>query len=142
MAHRPGSLVAITGAWLALPSSLFLHPVSIAIDGTTLTFIRETPHGDVDVVWHGQIVLLNPGGFANNWISLKLVGVKTNRAALGARIRLTLDGAGAGSRLRYREVTSGGSFGASSLAQHIGLGKASRIATLEIHWPVSRTTQR
>ncbi|HEY8151644.1 MAG TPA: CRTAC1 family protein [Vicinamibacteria bacterium] len=86
-------------------------------------------------------VFLNPGGFGNNWISLKLVGVKTNRAALGARIRLTLPSADEGSNLRYREVTSGSSFGASSLAQHIGLGKASKIATLEIHWPVSRTTQ-
>jgi hypothetical protein len=70
------------------------------------------------------------------------VGVKTNRAALGARIRLTLPGAvGEGSTLRYREVTSGGSFGSSSLAQHIGLGTASKIATLEVFWPVSRTTQ-
>jgi hypothetical protein len=86
-------------------------------------------------------VFLNPGGFGNNWISLKLVGVKTNRAALGARIRLTLPSADEGSNLRYREVTSGSSFGASSLAQHIGLGKASKIATLEIDWPVSRTTQ-
>lgn len=33
-----------------------------------------------------------------------------------------------------------GSFGASSLAQHIGLGKATRIATCEIYWPASRTT--
>ena len=39
----------------------------------------------------------NPGG-ANNWVSLKLVGVKTNRAALGAKITLRLRGAGAGSR--------------------------------------------
>jgi hypothetical protein len=90
---------------------------------------------------YDDAVFLNPGGFGNNWISLKLVGVKTNRAALGARIRLTLAGGGEGSNLRYREVTSGGSFGASSLAQHIGLGKASKIATLEIDWPVSRTTQ-
>ena len=43
--------------------------------------------------------------------------------------------------LRYREVTSGGSFGANSLTQHIGIGKAATIAKLEVIWPVSRTVQ-
>jgi hypothetical protein len=90
---------------------------------------------------YDEAVFLNPGGYGNNWVSLRLVGVKTNRAAIGARIRLTLSGVGEGSALRYREVTSGGSFGASSLAQHIGLGKATRIATCEVYWPASRTTQ-
>lgn len=57
------SLVLITGTWMVTPSSLFLRPISIAIDGTTLTFIRETPYGDTDVIWHGQITLLNADGF-------------------------------------------------------------------------------
>ncbi|HZS03586.1 MAG TPA: FG-GAP-like repeat-containing protein [Blastocatellia bacterium] len=78
---------------------------------------------------------------SNNWIAIRLVGVKTNRAAIGAKIRLTLADAGGRKSLRYREVTSGGSFGASSLAQEIGLGKAKQIETLEIIWPVSRTRQ-
>jgi hypothetical protein len=43
--------------------------------------------------------------------------------------------------LRYREVTSGGSFGASPLTQAIGLGKAARIKSLEVIWPASKTTQ-
>jgi hypothetical protein len=43
--------------------------------------------------------------------------------------------------LRYREVTSGGSFGSSSLTQHIGLGRATIIDSLEVYWPGSRTTQ-
>jgi FG-GAP-like repeat/ASPIC and UnbV len=83
----------------------------------------------------------NPGGGANNWVSLKLIGVKTNRAALGAKITLRLRSAGAGSALRYREVTSGGSFGASPLVQHIGVGAATVIDSLEVSWPVSRTRQ-
>jgi ASPIC and UnbV len=40
----------------------------------------------------------------------------------------------------YQEVTSGGSFGANSLMQHIGLGKAT-IDSLEIEWPMTRTKQ-
>ncbi len=84
---------------------------------------------------YNKVVFANPGQ-GNGWISLKLVGAKANRAAIGAKIKLTLGGA-----LRYREVTSGGSFGASTLAQSIGLGKATTIDKLEIWWPGSNTTQ-
>jgi hypothetical protein len=38
-------------------------------------------------------------------------------------------------------VSSGGSFGASPLAQHIGLGKGARIQALEVYWPASNTRQ-
>jgi tetratricopeptide (TPR) repeat protein len=82
----------------------------------------------------------NPGT-GNNWISIKLVGVKTNRSALGARIKLTLEGPGHATRSIYRDVNSGGSFGSSPLCQHLGLGKATRIDTLEVWWPTSKTRQ-
>ena len=61
--------------------------------------------------------------------------------AIGAKITLTVDGSGTPSPIRYREVTSGGSFGASTLLQHIGVGKAKIVKIVEIEWPVSRTTQ-
>jgi hypothetical protein len=38
-------------------------------------------------------------------------------------------------------VTSGGSFGANSLMQHIGIGQATRNEALEIEWPTSKTRQ-
>jgi hypothetical protein len=41
----------------------------------------------------------------------------------------------------HRHVSSGSSWGANPLQQHIGLAKADRVATLEIHWPTSGTTQ-
>lgn len=77
----------------------------------------------------------------NNWISIKLTGAKTNRAAIGAKLKLTLADDRGKKSLRYREVTSGGSFGASSLTQEIGLGKVKQIETLEIIWPASHTRQ-
>jgi len=83
----------------------------------------------------------NPG-HGNDWINLRLVGVKTNRAAIGARIRLTVENEGRGTRSIYRSVGSGGSFGASPLEQHIGLGKSARIVELEIWWPASNARQR
>ena len=83
----------------------------------------------------------NPG-HGNDWISLRLVGVKTNRAAIGARIKLTVENEGRGIRTIHRSVGSGGSFGASPLEQHIGLGGSARIVELEIWWPASNTRQR
>jgi hypothetical protein len=83
----------------------------------------------------------NPG-HGNDWMNLRLVGVKTNRAAIGARIKLTVENEGRGTRSIYRSVGSGGSFGASPLEQHIGLGKSARIIELEIWWPASNTRQR
>lgn len=89
---------------------------------------------------HAMRVFENPGN-RNDWISLKLVGVKTNRAAIGARIKVTVENSAQGVRSIYRTVGSGGSFGASPLEQHIGLGPDARIVDLEIWWPVSNTRQ-
>jgi tetratricopeptide (TPR) repeat protein len=77
----------------------------------------------------------------NDWINIKLVGVKTNRAAIGARIKILVENNGGEARSIVRTVGSGGSFGASPLAQHIGLGKSSRILNLEVSWPGSKTSQ-
>jgi hypothetical protein len=85
-----------------------------------------------------NVLFQNPGQ-GNNWLSVKLVGQKTNRAAIGARIKVVTAG---GTPLTVqRHVSSGSSFGANPLEQHIGLGKADRVATLEIYWPTSATTQ-
>ena len=89
---------------------------------------------------HAIRLFENPGN-GNDWITLKLVGVKSNRAALGARIKLTVVNEGLGERSIYRTVGSGGSFGASPLQQHIGLGKDARIVKIETWWPASNTRQ-
>ncbi len=89
---------------------------------------------------HAFRLFENPG-HGNDWISLHLSGVKTNRAAIGARIKVTVQDEGQPPRSIFRTVGSGGSFGASPLTQHIGLGKSARILDLEIDWPVSKTTQ-
>jgi hypothetical protein len=88
--------------------------------------------GDV----YSRALFRNPG-HGNRWMRMRLEGVKSNRPGIGAKIRLTLpDGS-----LRHREVNGGGSFGASPLEQHIGLGKADRIVRLEVEWPASKTKQ-
>ncbi len=118
--------------------------------GHGVAFADLDNRGDEDIVFemggatlgdsHALRVFENPG-HGNDWISLKLIGVKTNRSAIGARIKVTVVNGSQGTRSIYRTVGSGGSFGASPLEQHIGLGKDARITDLEIWWPTSNTRQ-
>jgi hypothetical protein len=85
-----------------------------------------------------NILFQNPG-HDNNWLTVKLVGKKTNRSAIGARIKVVT--AGDEPLTIHRHVSSGSSFGGNPLQQTIGLAKANRVATLEVFWPTSKTTQ-
>jgi hypothetical protein len=86
-----------------------------------------------------NVLFLNPG-HGNHWITLKLEGVKSNRVAIGARIKLVVK-TDQGERAIYKTVSSGASFGASPLRQEIGLGQARAIVRAEIFWPVTGRTQ-
>ena len=68
------------------------------------------------------------------------MGTKSNRAGIGARIRVDVL---EGGKLRsiYRDATSGGSFGCNPLRQTIGLGAAARVERLEVWWPTSGVRQ-
>ena len=81
----------------------------------------------------------NPG-FGNHWIAIHLTGTRSNRSAIGARIRVEVSD-GEGGRTIYKHVDSGGSFGANPLRQTIGLGAAHRVERLEVYWPASGDTQ-
>jgi hypothetical protein len=117
------------------------HGVSFAdLDNDGNEDLFENLGGAVPGDKYNSVLFANPG-HPNNWISIKLVGVKSNRAGIGAKIKLTLKGTGLGDAIRYREVSGGGSFGASPLMQHIGIGKATRIASIDVTWPASRTQQ-
>ncbi len=87
-----------------------------------------------------QPVLYRNPGHGNHWITLELEGVRTNRAAFGARIDLTFKDAGK-VRHVYRTVGYSSSFGGNPLRQHIGVGKAASIEKIEIFWPVSKSQQ-
>jgi hypothetical protein len=82
----------------------------------------------------------NPG-HGNHWVTLMLQGVKTNRAAYGARIKVMIEEQGR-ERFIYRAVGSVSSFGGNPMRQHIGLGKATSIRAIEIWWPVSGIRQQ
>ena len=78
----------------------------------------------------------NPGVKSEHaWVTLRLEGRQSNRSAIGARIRVTVTDPGDAQRHIYRTVSTGGSFGASSLQQEIGLGPATHIDEVQITWP-------
>jgi tetratricopeptide (TPR) repeat protein len=82
----------------------------------------------------------NPGN-DNDWINVRLAGVKSNRAAVGARIKVTVENDGHVVRSIYRTVGYGSSFGGNPMEQHIGLGHGARITDLDIWWPATDTRQ-
>jgi hypothetical protein len=91
--------------------------------------------GDVDILVTNNNaasnLLRNQGGNKKNWLVLKLVGTRSNRSAIGARVRVVT-----GSHAQMEEVVSGSSFMShNDLRLHFGLGAAKVVETLEVTWP-------
>jgi len=80
----------------------------------------------------GEPMILRPErGPNNHWISFQLEGVKCNRLALNARVRIF-----AGDLVQFDEVVSGGSYlSQNDLRIHFGLGPHERVDRVEITWP-------
>ena len=70
----------------------------------------------------------------NNWIILKLEGIKSNRSAIGTKLKLDLENG----RTIFYSINTGGSFGANSLQAEVGLGQSELIQTLTVIWPCSK----
>ena len=91
--------------------------------------------GDIDIVVNNldgaPSLLRNDGGNRNNWLMLKCIGTRSNRSAIGARVRVV-----SADRAQIREVMSGSSYYShSDLRVHFGLGRAVRADFVEVLWP-------
>ncbi|HSD65622.1 MAG TPA: ASPIC/UnbV domain-containing protein, partial [Vicinamibacteria bacterium] len=81
-------------------------------------------------------ILLNSGDNKNHWLWLDLVGTKSNRDAIGAKVKLTT----ATGRTLYNHVTvSSGFMSSSDKRLHFGLGGDSAVRSIEIRWPSGKT---
>jgi len=91
--------------------------------------------GNMDVVIEdldtSPMLLRNRGIPGRHWVSFELAGTKSNRAAIGARIKIVAAG-----MTQTDEVHSGGSYlSQNDLRLHFGLNAASKIDSVEIRWP-------
>lgn len=98
--------------------------------------------GALDIAVSGSTdrhaLLRNEVGPRRHWLEVELVGTRSNRDAVGARV--TIQSAG---QQQMREVVLGDGYGSqSSLRLHFGLDGAGKIDELEVKWPASGTVQR
>jgi tetratricopeptide (TPR) repeat protein len=71
-----------------------------------------------------------PKSLPGNYLNVRLVGVRSNRSAIGARVSLQ-----AGGRKQFREVSGGSNFGCLPFEQHFGLAGILAVEAVEIRWP-------
>ena len=105
---------------------------------------RGLATGDVDGDGRPEIIVVNmnsPPSLLKNqrsgghFLNIELIGTKSNRSAIGARVTVAANG-----RSRIDEVMSGGSYySQNSFTLHFGLGTARKVDQLEIHWPSGAT---
>ena len=91
--------------------------------------------GDVDILVNNldgpPSLLRNDGGNRNNWLLIKCIGTRSNRSAIGARVKVA-----AGDRAQIAEVMSGsGYYSQNDLRLHFGLWTATRVDLVEVNWP-------
>jgi hypothetical protein len=110
-------------------------PVTTPRAGRGAAFGDMDNDGDVDVAVNNvhdspNLYRLDLAG-QTSWTLLKLVGTKSNRSAIGARVKIV-----AGAVSHVREVRGGGSYySQNDLRVHAGLGDAARIDSVEVRWP-------
>ena len=108
---------------------------------------RGAAFGDFDNDGGMDILILNMNdlpsllqnvGTRQNWITLKLVGTKCNRTAIGARVRVAT-----GKHVQMDEVHSGTSvMSQSDLRLHFGIGSAEAVDWIEVKWPTTQKIER
>jgi hypothetical protein len=83
------------------------------------------------------MVLRNHGVPGHHWVSFELAGTKSNRLAIGAKVKILAAGV-----TQTDEIHSGGSYlSQNDLRVHFGLGSASKVDRVEIQWPSGASEQ-
>jgi hypothetical protein len=109
----------------------FVRPVA----GRGIATADYDNDGDIDIVTNNRDdypeLLRNDGGNSNHWLEIFLIGTRSNRDGIGASLKLTSEG------IAHVEQAKGGMgyMSANDPRIHFGLGKRSKIDSLEITWP-------
>ena len=110
-------------------------PVTVSKAGRGAAFADLDNDGDTDIVVNN---MHEPPDFyrldrrdPRSWLTLRLIGTKSNRSAIGARVRAT-----AGDLIQVQEVRGGGSYySQNDLRPSFGLASAAKLDRLEVRWP-------
>ena len=91
--------------------------------------------GDIDVLVNnnGQAaeLLRNDGGNRGHWLQIQLIGTKSNREGVGARVKVT-----AGDLVQFEQRKGGMSYQAAHDQRlHFGLGERTKVDEIEVRWP-------
>src|SRR5579872_970911 len=107
-------------------------------DGRGIAIIDIDNDGRLDIVQtnanQAPILYHNVSGNVGNWVELKLMGTKSNRDGIGARVQLQ-----AGGLTQIRELDGGNGYAGQSMHRvHFGIGASNKIDALRIRWPSGR----
>ena len=141
---RPEMLIPMTDMlfWNGGPDRGFFETSGLSGDwfqtarvGRGAAYADYDNDGDLDIVVsnHGgrAVLLANSGHPTNHWLGVRLIGRRSNRDGIGARIRVVSGGAAA-----VREVGAQSSYlSQNSLVAHFGLGSQSRADSVVVRWP-------
>lgn len=109
-----------------------------ALTGRGAAFGDINNDGQIDIViamLEGAPIVLRNEGTKNHWLGLSLVGSKSNRSGIGARVIVT----DSGSRKQIFDVNSSGSYLSSNDSRVVvGLGVAKEVQSVKINWPSGR----
>jgi hypothetical protein len=97
--------------------------------------------GDVDVLVTNNgdrpQLFRNDGGNRNHWLEVRLIGTRSNRDGIGAKVKIVANGAS-----QTEEAKGGMSYQAAHDPRlHFGLGNATRISLLDVSWPSGAATK-
>ncbi len=126
---------------------LITHPAIFEIGGSMADFDQDgfldiyPPKGTTSAIDLPNFLYKNTAtaSASKNWIEIKLVGIQSNTAAIGARVIVTTTSP---ARTQIREISTRTGYGsANSLIAHFGLGTATTIANIQVKWPSSGIIQ-
>ena len=97
-------------------------------DGFLDLFVANYGSGQTNFLYHND-------GNTNQWLKIKCVGGLSNRAAIGAKVRVQSQNGVGALTWQMREISGGNGVGQNSLIAHFGLGNATSAQTVRIEWP-------
>jgi len=118
-------------------SSVLAHPPAESRRGAAFGDINNDGNVDVVVINVGSppSLLLNTSGNSNHKVLFQLVGTKSNKMAIGARVIVK-----SGDLTQMSEVRAGGSYISQNDPRlHFGLGQQSKINQVDVRWPSAKT---